>query len=125
MFSVVATDRKAFRSVTCNWQPPQSCPENFENVGVNQISRNFTPGSLSAFNAFASVNPSIHGAPKISNGRVVPRPSDKSVPSSMTCPGYTVAESSVGRFGDGMTHGSDVSSNHSPRVQFSIGTTVS
>ena len=40
-----------------------------------------------------------------SKGCVVPRPSDRLVPSSSTVPEYTMALSSVGKFGDGDIQG--------------------
>ena len=59
-----------------------------------------------------------------SNGRVVPRPSEIFVPSKSTVPEYTIAVSSVGMFGDGITHGKPVSSKCIGRFQPSIATTV-
>jgi hypothetical protein len=41
-----------------------------------------------------------------SKGRVVPRPSERLVPSNMHRPGYTQAVSRVGMLGEGSTHGS-------------------
>ena len=45
------------------------------------------PAAPSAFSASVSATLSSHGAPKISNGRVVPRPSERFVPSSRHMPG--------------------------------------
>ena len=59
-------------------------------------------GSRSAFSASAS-RWSTYGAPISSNGRVVPRPSDRFVPSIMPVPGYTTAVSTVGMFGEDAT----------------------
>ena len=44
------------------------------------------------------------GAPSISSGRVVPRPSDNVVPSSITVPAYARAIERFGALGLGLTH---------------------
>jgi len=46
-----------------------------------------TPGSFKPFSSVQTFSASINGAPKISNGRVVPRPSEIFVPSSRHMPG--------------------------------------
>lgn len=74
------------RSVRCTWTPPQVLPANLSNVGTVWFSRNLTPGRSSAVNASAH-RQSMPGAPISSNGRVVPRPSDSSVPSNRQVPG--------------------------------------
>ena len=82
-----STERNARRSVTWIWHPPQGRPACFWNVGSNVTGRKWTPARPSAFRAPASASASMPGAPTSSNGRVVPRPSDSSVPSSSTVPG--------------------------------------
>ena len=62
----------------------------------------------------------MKGAPNISNGLVVPLPSEMFVPSSRHMPGYTRAVSSVGMLGEGMTQGRPVWSNHIFRFHFCI-----
>jgi hypothetical protein len=60
------------------------------NVGSNQQARNVQPRShcgASARIVAMSASASTSGAPNISNGRVVPRPSESVVPSIMTAPG--------------------------------------
>ena len=83
----MSTGRNAARSVTWIWQPPQVSPACFWNVGWNSAGRNQTPGRARPFMAAATACASSHGAPASSNGRVVPRPSDRLVPSSSTMPG--------------------------------------
>ena len=82
------------------------------------------PGSALAFSAAASAAPSIHGAPICSNGVSVPRPTEMLVPSIAPMPGYSVAATRLRMLGDGFTQARPVSSNHSSRRQFFIGTTV-
>ncbi len=84
---------------------PMVFPWNLENVGAKYASRKRTPGRSSSF-AAAAQRPSIPSAPSSSNGRVVPRPSDRFVPSNRQVPEYTSAVSGVGMFGLGGTHGS-------------------
>ena len=83
------------------------------------------PARPRALSAAASAGASIHGAPICSNGVSVPRPTEMFVPSIAPMPGYSVAATMFRMFGDGFTHGRPVSSNHSSRRQFFIGTTVS
>ncbi len=101
----VRTGSKASRSCTCSCTPPTVFPWNLENVGVKYASRNRTPAGAEAF-AAAAQRPSIPSAPSSSNGRVVPRPSDRFVPSNRHVPEYTSAVSGVGMLGLGGTHGS-------------------
>ena len=82
-----ATGRKASRSVTWIWQPPHAARACFWNVGSNVAGRKWTPAGPSAFIRAANRVASIQGAPTSSNGRVVPRPSESSVPSNSTVPG--------------------------------------
>ena len=104
--------RNVRRSVTWIWHPPQSVLACLWNVGSKKTGLNHTPGSARWLSASARRSPSIHGAPMSSKGRVVPRPSDRCVPSNSTAPGYTMAVSSVGMFGDGRTHGRPVASKY-------------
>ena len=85
--TAASTGLKRTRSVTCSWHPPHVAPACFWNVGWNSVGRKCTPGRLRAFRASASGVAVSHGAPNSSNGRVVPRPSDRLVPSSSTMPG--------------------------------------
>jgi hypothetical protein len=58
-------------------------------VGSNQHSRSRQPASHLGAKACISaitLRASMSGAPKSSSGRVVPRPSDRVVPSSITVP---------------------------------------
>src|SRR5947209_15230473 len=92
---------------------------------MKPVGRNLTPGSPKPSRRRASSNESTYGAPKISKGRVVPRPSDTCVPSRCTEPGKTVADSGVGMLGEGKTQCASVSSNQSSRDQPSRVTTSS
>ena len=80
----MASNRRS--SVMCSCTPPHASSTHLENVGTKYASRNRTPGSVSALSASAQCQ-SRPGAPMISNGRVVPRPSEKTVPSNMQVPG--------------------------------------
>ena len=80
-------------------------PWNLEKVGAKYASLNRTPGSSSSFTA-AAQRRSTPSAPSSSNGRVVPRPSDRLVPSNRQVPAYTSAVSGVGMLGLGGTQGS-------------------
>ena len=53
----------------------------------------------------------MYGAPMSSNGRVVPRPSERLVASNRQVPGYSSAVSGVGMLGLGITQGSPVPAN--------------
>ena len=71
------------------WTPLQSLPTCLWKVGSNQQSRSAQPSSqwgsstrISAMTARASMS----GAPNSSSGRVVPRPSLRVAPSSITVP---------------------------------------
>ena len=75
------------RCVTCIWQPLQVVFACFWNVGSKTAGLNTTPSSASAFICSANRSAIGHGAPVISNGRVVPRPSETLVPSNSTAPG--------------------------------------
>lgn len=57
----------------------------------------------------------LQHAPMSSKGRVVPRPSLRTVPSTIPVPGYTNAVDGVGIFGLGITHGNPVSANSMER----------
>src|SRR5207249_1564307 len=103
-----STGSNDWRSSTYTCTPPTVFPVYLENVGVKYASLNDTPGNFARFSASDNFHPSIYGAPINSNGRVVPRPSDRLVPSINPMPGYTVAVSSVGMLGDGGTQGSPV-----------------
>ncbi|CAM5243635.1 hypothetical protein SVIOM74S_04399 [Streptomyces violarus] len=74
-------------------------------MGAKYASLNRTPGRASSF-AAAAQRRSTPSAPSSSNGRVVPRPSDRFVPSNRHVPEYTKAVSGVGMFGLGGTQGS-------------------
>ncbi len=99
------TGSNAARSCTWSCTPPTVLPWNLEKVGAKYASLNRTPGRPTSFAAAAQL-PSIPSAPSSSNGRVVPRPSERFVPSNRHVPEYTSAHSGVGMFGLGGTQGS-------------------
>ena len=63
------------------------------------------------------------GAPTITNGVSVPRPTETCMFSSMQVAGYSVAAVRFRRFGDGLIHSRPVWSIHISRFQPSIFTT--
>jgi hypothetical protein len=76
-------------SSTWIWNPEHNLPECFWKVGSNQHGRSRQPriqAGMMRSMAVSSVRGSSPGAPNNSSGRVVPRPSDKVVPSSITVP---------------------------------------
>jgi hypothetical protein len=77
----------AARSTTANRTPPHFWPLNLLLVGVNSTGAKVTPGSPRAESSAASLRPSSHGAPTISNGVSEPRPTDRLVVSSRPIPG--------------------------------------
>ncbi|CAM5304576.1 hypothetical protein SGRI78S_02375 [Streptomyces griseus subsp. griseus] len=81
----VRTGSKTSRSRTCTCTPPTVFPANLENVGAKYASRKATPGSSRAF-AAAAQRWSTPSAPRSSKGRVVPRPSERFVPSKRQVP---------------------------------------
>ena len=56
-------------------------------VGSKSTGRKYTPGRPRRFIDSAKRSAITHGAPRNSNGRVVPRPSETFVPSNNTLPG--------------------------------------
>src|SRR6185312_4109140 len=93
-------------------------------AGVNVVGTKRTPEMFRAFRYWANSFPLIHGAPTISNGVSVPRPTERFVPSTSATPGYKVVSVRLRRFGDGFTQASPVESNQSPRNHPCIWTTV-
>src|SRR5262245_33626603 len=89
-------------------------------LGLKLTGTNLTPGSRRAFKYAESFWPSNQGAPMISNGVSVPRPTDRFVVSSKPIPGYRVASVRLRMFGEGLIQVSPVASNHIERRQFSI-----
>ena len=67
----------------------------------------------------------IQGAPTTSNGVAVSRPTERFVASRSPTPAYRSAPVSERMFGEGLTQGSPVWSNHMLRFQCSSDTTVS
>lgn len=101
----VRTGSYAARSCTWICTPPMVFPWNLEKTGAKYASLKWTPGRPSRFTS-AAQRPSMPSAPSSSKGRVVPRPSERLVPSKRHVPEYTRAVSGVGMFGLGGTHGS-------------------
>src|SRR5262249_59241598 len=78
--------------ISCGWvrcknTPPQLLPCHLSKVGIKRIDRNRSPASWSGFSSASSFCGLMNGAPNTSNGVVVPRPSERLVPSSSTWPG--------------------------------------
>lgn len=81
----VRTGSKTSRSWTCTWTPPTVTPWNLEKTGAKYASRKCTPFRCSLLAAAAQAW-SMPSAPISSNGRVVPRPSERLVPSKRQVP---------------------------------------
>src|SRR5438477_5130909 len=120
----VSKDRNVFGSVTRIIAPPHVSPACLANIGRKWIGMKETPGSSRAVKASANGAAGSQGAPKYSKGRVVPRPSDRFVPSSRHMPGYTSAVATAGMLGDGETQGSPVAEKSTPRAQPDTGQTT-
>src|SRR5581483_9333489 len=88
-----------------------------EAVGRNRRGINRTPGKWRPFKYTATSRARNHGAPTISNGVSVPRPTETDFPSSKHVPGYKIASVKLRMLGDGLTHSNPVSSNHIERRQ--------
>src|SRR6185312_11379415 len=93
-------------------------------LGVKVTGTKRTPEIFLAFRYWASSFPLIHGAPMISNGVSVPRPTEIFVNSTSAIPGYNVVCVRSRRFGEGFTQASPVESNQSPRNHPCMWTTV-
>ena len=83
----VRTGRSACASLMCSCTPSQASPFHFDADGVKYAAVNTTPGRFFAFISRASHTASRNGAPMISNGQAVPRPSETFVPSKRHVPG--------------------------------------
>ncbi len=77
-------------------------------TGVKRAATNETPGRRRAFRLSARATPSIQGAPTISNGVSVPRPTESGSTSRKPMPGYRAAWRTLRMLGDGFTHGRPV-----------------
>lgn len=87
MATPVRSGLKEGRSVTCISSPWQRRPAHFWNMGLKSRGLNTTPGKFRALRASWEARAFSHGAPKSSNGLVVPRPSERFVPSMRHMPG--------------------------------------
>ena len=90
--SGVAVDKGAGETVymkmgMCRCNPPQLWPACLWKVGRKCRGRRASPGRCAVPRALSRRSGSSQGAPNTSNGVVVPRPSESSVPSRSTCPG--------------------------------------
>src|SRR5215468_8792875 len=83
--------------------PPHRCPTYKPETGISNCETNLTPGKCFAFSAVATSSPFIHGAPKISNGASVPRPTEIPAFCKISKPGYRIAPFVVRKFGEGGT----------------------
>src|SRR6267154_4853969 len=84
--------------------PPHRCPAYKPETGISNCETNFSPGKCFAFSADATSSPFIHGAPKISNGASVPRPTEIPAFCKISSPEYKIAPFVVRKFGEGGTH---------------------
>src|SRR6185436_3788089 len=94
-------------------------------AGVNFTGFQRTPGSFRDSRSAQTRAPSSHGAPYQTNGFSVPPATERMVPSSAPRPGYATAAASDRMLGDGLIHGSPVSSKYIDLFHPSIFTTSS
>src|SRR5260370_25946104 len=94
-------------------------------VGVKLVGTKRTSVMFLAFRYSASWRALTQGAPMISNGVSVPRPTEIFVPSTSPTLGYKVASFKLRKLGEGLTQSTDVESNQSPRIPPCTATTLS
>src|SRR5260370_7069306 len=85
-------------------------------VGVKLVGTKRTPVMFLAFRYSASWRALTQGAPMISNGVPVPRPTEIFVPSTSPTLGYKSASFKLPKLCEGFTQSTDAAPNNAPRI---------